>query len=230
MVFGFGKKEKKEFKKLETPKILSEIRSEIQKPPEGFGALKTEVEKVPERPVVLPEIESQIEKTSELETKVEKAKKAPKVLKKLYESKNEEKADMLALEELSQKIENENIKIKKKVKSLSKKSEELTIDSPEIIDLIKLYEKASKKSREFIEHMNEIEADGWDVDETIAAFYKFRIAKGLSFLKKEELKIEKLCEKVGFTPSKVHEILEKPTERLIEEFSEKAAVQEEVVF
>ena len=134
---------------------------------------------------------------------------------------------MLALEELSQKIENENMKIKKKVKSLSKKSEELTLDSPEIIDLIKLYERTSKKFREFIEDMNNLEADGWEVDETVAAFYKFRIAKGLSSLKKEELNIENLCERVGFTPSKVNEILEKPTEKLIEEFSEEAPAIEE---
>ena len=240
MVFGFGRKEKKELEKPETPKILSEIKSEIQRPPEEFGTLKTEIEKVPEEPVVPPEIESQIDKTSELETKVEEAitKTIPEISEPLFEPENKEKkvsepvyepetkgkTDMLALEELSQKIENENIKIKKKVKSLSKKSEELTIDSPEIIELIKLYEKASKKSREFVDQMNKLEADGWNVDETVAAFYKFRIAKGLSFLKKEELNIEKLCEKVGFTPSKVHEILEKPTEKLMEEFSEETSV------
>jgi len=228
LVFGLGKKEKKELEKPETPPILSEIESEVQKPPEEFGTIKTEVERVPEEPV-LPEIESQIEKTSELETKVEKAKpkRVPRVLKTLIEPKTEGKTDMLALEELSQKIENENMKIKKKVKSLSKKSEELTLDSPEIIDLIKLYERTSKKFREFIEDMNNLEADGWEVDETVAAFYKFRIAKGLSSLKKEELNIENLCERVGFTPSKVNEILEKPTEKLIEEFSEEAPAIEE---
>lgn len=224
MVFGIGKKEKKELERIETPEVLSEVKPEIQKPPEEAGTLKTKIEKVPGGEIILPDINLQIEKTSELETKVEKVKpkRVPKVLKTLTEPKTEGKTDMLVLEELSQKIENENIKIRKKIKSLSKKSEELTLDSPEIIDLIKLYERTSKKFREFIEDMNNLEADGWEVDETVAAFYKFRIAKGLSSLKKEELNIENLCERVGFTPSKVHEILEKPTEKLIEEFSEEA--------
>lgn len=232
MVFGFGKKEKKELEKSETPSILSEIKSEIETPSEEFGTLKTEIEKAPEEPVVLPEIDSQIEEASELETKVEKAKpkRVPKVLKTLTEPETEGKTDMLVLEELSQKIENENLKIKKKVKSFSKKSEELTLDSPEIIDLIKLYEKASKKSREFIDEMNKLETDGWKVDETVAAFYKFRIAKALSSLKKEESNIENLCEKVGFTPSKIHEILEKSTEKLIEEFSgEETEIEEQSI-
>ena len=244
MVFGFGKKGKKELEKPETPIFLSEIKSEIQKPPEEFGSLKTETEKIPEMPEVPPEIESQIDKTSELESKVEDAleKKIPEISERILEPKAEEevpepapepepeaerreegKTDMLALEDLSQKIENEDIKIKKKVKSLSKK-EELTIDSPEIINLIKLYEKTSKKSREFIEQMNKLESNGWKVDETVAAFYKFRIAKALSSLKKSESDIENLCEKVGFTPSKVHEILKKPTEQLIDEFSGETSV------
>ena len=247
MVFGFGKKEKKEFKELETPTFLGGIKSEIQKPPEEFGTLKTETIKVPETSAAPPEIESQIDKTSELESKVEEAlvKKIPEISERILEPKAEEgkipesktpkpvigggeegKTDMLTLEELSQKIENENIKIKKKVKSFSKKSNELTIDSPEIINLIKLYEKASNKSREFIDQMNKFEANGWKVDETVAAFYKFRIAKALSSIKKSESDIENLCEKVGFTPSKIHEILEKPTEKLIEEFSEEAPVEE----
>jgi len=237
LVFGLGKKEKKELERPETPKFLSEIKSEVQKPPEEFGSLKTEVEKFPKEPV-LPELEPQIEKTSELETKVEEAitEKTPKVSEPetlevsepVSEPKTEGKTDMLDLEELSQKIENENIKIKKKVKTFLKKSEELTLDSPEIINLIKLYEKASKKSREFVDKINKLEADGWKVDETVAAFYKFRIAKGLSSLKREESNIEKLCEKVGFTPSKIHEILEKPTEKLMEEFSKEASTLEEL--
>jgi len=225
LVFGIGKKEKKELEKTETP-VLSEIKPEIQKPPEEAGTLK--IEKVPGGEIILPDINSQIERTSELETKVEKVKpkRVPKVLKTLTEPKTEGKTDMLVLEELSQKIENENIKTRRKIKSLSKKSQELTLDSPEIIDLIKLYERTSKKFREFIEDINNLEADGWEVDETVAAFYKFRIAKGLSSLKKEELNIENLCERVGFTPSKVHEILEKSTEALIQEFSEEAPAQE----
>ena len=57
---------------------------------------------------------------------------------------------------------------------------------------------------------------------TFAAIYKFRACKGLSEIKRQIRKIENLCKKAGFIPTKVHDILESRAEDLVNGFLEKS--------
>ncbi|MDI6826236.1 MAG: hypothetical protein QMD36_03520 [Candidatus Aenigmarchaeota archaeon] len=122
----------------------------------------------------------------------------------------------IELEELSQKVENELGKIDRRIKSLEKKADVITIDSQEIVDLIRLYAATNNKFQEFIDEMHRLEGRGWGIDENIAAFYKFRIGKALSNIKRQSIKVEGMCERVGFTPSKIREILDSSIEELVD--------------
>jgi len=124
--------------------------------------------------------------------------------------------DRIELEELSMKVENEVGKINRKIKTLEKKANEISIESQEIIDLIRLYAATDNKFQEFIDEMRRLEERGWDTDRNIAAFYKYRIGKALSNIKKQSIKVEGMCKRVGFTPSKIKEILDAPIEELVD--------------
>ncbi len=126
-----------------------------------------------------------------------------------------------AIEDLSRKIEQENRKILRKFNAITKKTKEITLESPEIIELIKLYSKTKDKFEEFTEEMRDIDNIGWDFDENIAAFYKFRIGKALAEMQKQTKRVETICRDAGFTPSNIKTILEAPIERLVDSLTRK---------
>jgi hypothetical protein len=119
------------------------------------------------------------------------------------------------LEMLSKRIEDENRNINRRFKIITKNVNQLTLESQELIDLIKLYANTNGKFNEFIEEMHRLEERGWNFDQNIAAFYKFRVGKALADMKKQSMEVEKICRKVGFTPSNIKSILKSPIEDLI---------------
>ena len=129
--------------------------------------------------------------------------------------------DKEVIEELSKKIEEENRKILRKFNVLTKKSKAITLESPEIIELIKLYSKAKDSFEEFSEEMRNFDERGWEFDKNIAAFYKFRIGRGLAEMKKLNVRIENVCRDAGFTPSNIKTILESPIEKLVNSLAKK---------
>lgn len=126
-----------------------------------------------------------------------------------------------AIENLSKKIEEENRKISRKFGAITKKSKQITLESPEIIELIKLYAKTKDKFEEFSEEMRNIDDRGWDFDNNVAAFYKFRIGRALAEMKKQTNKVENVCRNAGFTPSNIKTILESPIDRLVNSLTKK---------
>jgi hypothetical protein len=116
-------------------------------------------------------------------------------------------ADRTSIEELSKRVENENKNINRKFKLITKNLNQLTLESQELIDLIKLYANTDGKFSEFIEEMHNLERRGWDFDLNIAAFYKFRVGKALAEMKRQTRNVEKICRKVGFTPSNIKAII-----------------------
>lgn len=185
-------------------KPLVEAKEELQTINEQFLSIPQEETKevfktMPEEIPIPP----QVEKKETFEAKEENP-----------ESK--QGTDRIELEELSMKVENEVGKIDRKIKTLEKKANEISIESQELIDLIRLYAATGSKFQEFIDEMRKLEERGWNTDENIAAFYKFRIGKALSEIKRQSMKVEGMCEKVGFTPSKIKEILNSPIEELVD--------------
>jgi flagellar motor switch/type III secretory pathway protein FliN len=206
-MFGLKKRKKEDFLKesFDIPAGIDETKEEFKSINDEFLPLsheetKEEFKTVSEEFFPLPLEEKK--ETPELETKEE-----------IPETKVS--ADRVELEDLSQKVENEVGKIERKIKTLDKKADGLTIDSLEIIDLIKLYAATNNKFQEFIDEMRKIEGRGWGIDQNIAAFYKFRVGKALSDIKRQSMRVEGMCEKVGFTPSKIKEILDSPIEELV---------------
>jgi hypothetical protein len=129
--------------------------------------------------------------------------------------------DKIALEELSKKIEDENRNIDRRFKLITKSVNQLTLESKELIDLIKLYASMSGKFNEFIEEMHRLEERGWKFDKNIAALYKFRVGMALANMKKQSRNVEKICKKVGFTPSNIKTILDSSIEELVKSLNGK---------
>jgi len=129
--------------------------------------------------------------------------------------------DRTALEELSKSIEDENRNINRRFKLITKNLSQLTLESQELIDLIKLYANMTGRFSEFIEEMRKLEERGWNFDQNIAAFYKFRVGKALAEMKKQSMNVEKICRKVGFTPSNIKAILDSPIEELVNSLTER---------
>jgi len=203
-MFGLKKKREDVIKEsFDIPVGLDETKEEFKSINDEFFPLSQEETKEEFKPMTEEFPPLPLEKKKEIsETKEE-----------IPESKAG--TDRVELEELSQEVENEVGKIERKIKTLEKKADGLTIDSQEIIDLIKLYAATNNKFQEFIDEMRKIEGRGWDIDQNIAAFYKFRVCKALSDIKRQSMKVNGMCEKVGFTPSKIKEILDSPIEELV---------------
>ena len=160
------------------------------------------------------EITEKLEKPTEFETKIgETIEKGIETIKTGVEKE--------IIEELSKKIEEENKKISRRFDNIVKKAKEITLESPEIVELIKLYSNSRDKFEEFVEEMQELEYKGWNFDNDIAAFYKFRIGRALAEMKKQTMKVESVCRNAGFTPSNIKVILESPIERLVDSLVKK---------
>jgi len=129
--------------------------------------------------------------------------------------------DKTIIEDLSKRIEEENKKILRKFNTITKKAKQITLESPETIELIKLYANAKDRFEGFVEEMRRLEGRGWDFDKNIAAFYKFRVGRALAQMKKQTIKVENVCRDAGFTPSNIRTILESPIERLIDSLARK---------
>ncbi len=125
--------------------------------------------------------------------------------------------DEATLKELNQKIDMELENIRQRFNDIGKTAG-LTLESPEMIDLLDLYTAAKDKLQEFINEINSLNLSSMGEKKTFAAIYKFRACRTLSEIKKEILKIESISRKAGFIPSKVHEILNSKAEDLIYSF------------
>jgi len=154
------------------------------------------------------DVKSSFEKPPELETKIEAFGKGMEKIKTGVEKE--------IIEDLSKRIEEENRRISRKFNGLTKKAKEITLESPEIVDLIKLYSSSRDRFEKFVEEMQELEYKGWSFDNDIAAFHKFRVGKALAEMKKQTKNVENVCRNAGFTPSNIKVILESPIERLVD--------------
>ncbi len=162
----------------------------------------------------LAEIKAKLEKPMEFETQLSQT--FEKGLEKMKTG-----VDKTSLEDLSKRIEEENVRISRKFNAITKNVREFTLENPEIVELIKLYSNASDKLEEFIDEMRKMEDLGWNFDKNIAAFFKFRIGKDLAEMKKLTINVESICRRAGFTPSNIRNILESPIENLIDSLSKK---------
>ena len=200
-MFGFKQKKEESSEKID---LLNDIQSKWDEPlpfealdvPDAQPQQTAEVEKIQE-PQEIPDAE--ISRTEPTQSGV----------------------DRTAIEELSKKIEDENKTINRKFKLITKNLNQLTLESQELIDLIKLYANTNGKFSEFIEDMHNLERQGWNFDLNIAAFYKFRVGKALADMKRQATNVEKICRKVGFTPSNIKAILKSPIEDLVKSLSER---------
>ena len=183
--------------------------------PEPSPSLEVkEEEKLEEKPEIL-EVKEEFELPKEETEKLE-IPEAPRV--SIEEEKKEEITfEELPLKELCDKINEELKSIKKRFKAIGK-TDGLTLESPEMIDLLDLYVDAKNKLEEFINEVNKLELAKLPAKKTIAAVYKFRACKSLADIKKQVQKIEAVCRKAGFIPTKIHEILESRAEDLVNSF------------
>lgn len=123
----------------------------------------------------------------------------------------------LPLKELCKDIKDGLKEIRDKFREIGK-TDNLTLESPEMIDLLELYVIAKDKMQEFIDKINKLELGKLTSKKTVAAIYKFRACKTLADIKKQVRKIESICKKAGFIPTKIHEILEAKAEDLVNSF------------
>ena len=160
------------------------------------------------------EIKAKLEKPAEFETKLGET--LERGMEKLKAG-----VDKTIIEDLSKRIEEENSKISRKFNSITKKAKEISLESPEVVELIRLYADANDKFEGFIEEMHDLENKGWDFDKNIAAFYKFRVGRALAEMKKQTIKVENICRTAGFTPSNIRTILESPIDKLVDSLAKK---------
>jgi len=187
--------------------------------------LETEMEDldkltVGEDSVEIPELPSELTRIKEkAETEVDKITEG--LTTEPAEREREIELEELPLKELNEKIDEELRQIRKRMKDLGSLNK-LTLDSPEMINLMDLYTEYKDKLSQFIEEINRMELTALASKKTFAAIYKFRACKSLSEMKKQIKKIEALCKRAGFIPTKVHDILESRAEDLVEEFLQKS--------
>jgi hypothetical protein len=192
MVFGLFKKKEEEKKLLE----------------------KTFPEEIPEKPLFIEEKLEMPEKEEKIKLKEELERKIPS-----FPEVSRPKATQSLLEDLCNRIDKESKKIKNYVKKITSKAGELTLESPEVFELIDTYVKGKKKLQEFLDEINKLDFSGLEEKEKVmVAVYKFRACKTLSEIKQQILKIEEICRKAGFMPSEVQEILQANAEELINKF------------
>lgn len=216
----FGLFKKKEEKKLEEKEVedLNKLKpaDDILSSPEEVAALKppepteltkseeaTKLEELPKPPEEIPPPEEVPKPAEEILPPVE------------VERKEEIPFDETPLVDLHNRIVNDLRDVKEKFKEITKASKELTLDSPEIVDLLDLYVDAKKKFEGFIDEINRMNLERITSRKSVAAVYKFRACKKLADLKKQIKRIDEICKKAGFIPMKVHEILHSKAEDLV---------------
>jgi len=181
------------------------------------GADSVDIPELPSELTQLKEVaEAEAEKITEglgeSETLLE-----PAEVPKTVEEKPEVQLEELPLKEMNEKIDEELKQIKERMKDLGSLNK-LTLESPEMISLMELYTEYKDKLNQFVEELNRMDLTALASKRTFAAIYKFRACKGLSEIKRQIKKIEALCKKAGFIPTKVHDILESRAEDLVNEF------------
>ena len=185
---------------------------------------------IPELPPELTRIKERAKAEAEKITeKLEEPKMLPEPteerLLEPIEEKREIQLEELPLKELNEKVDEELKQIKERMKDLGSLNK-LTLESPEMISLMDLYTEYKDKLSQFIEELNRMDLTALASKRTFAAIYKFRACKGLSEIKKEIKKIEALCKKAGFIPTKVHDILESRAEDLVDGFLQQKSKDE----
>ena len=205
-MFGLKHKKVEDIEKID---FLKDIQSNWDEP-------------LPSEDLGLPET-----KTQEVDAMETKTREIPEILQEAREVEElktepiQEGTDRESLEEISKRIENENKNINRRFKMITKNVNQLTLESQELIDLIKLYASTTGRFNEFIEEMHRLEERGWKFDKNIAALYKFRVGMALANMKKQSMNIEKICRKVGFTPSNIKTILDSSIEELVKSLNGK---------
>ena len=209
----FGKK-----RDIEEPKETLETEmKDLDKLTVGTDSIE-----IPELPPELTRLKEAAETEAE---KVTEELEEPKMLLEPTEEKREMELEELPLKELNEKIDKELRELKRRMKDLGSLTK-LTLESPEMINLMELYTEARDKLSQFIEEINRMDLTTLSSKRTFAAIYKFRACKGLSEIKKEIRKIESICKNAGFIPTKVHEILETRAEDLVDGFLQQKSKDE----
>ena len=209
----FGKK-----RDIEEPKETLETEmKDLDKLTVGTDSIE-----IPELPPELTRLKEAAETEAE---KITEDAEEPRILPEPTEEKPEIELEELPLKELNEKIDKELRELKKRMKDLGSLTR-LTLESPEMINLMELYTEARDKLSQFIEEINRMDLTTLSSKRTFAAIYKFRACKGLSEIKKEIRKIESICKNAGFIPTKVHEILETRAEDLVDGFLQQKSKDE----
>jgi len=125
------------------------------------------------------------------------------------------------LENLVKRIDDEANSIKQSVDNILANTDNLELTSPEMVDLLNLYGKAREKLQQYMNDVDRIESMGFGIEENLVAIYKFRACQGLAKIKEQIHEIERVSEEVGFTASKIKEILQSPADKLVEGFLKK---------
>jgi len=170
-------------------------------------------------------METRTEKASDISREIQETPEIPREPEKIEPVENVNKEE---LEELSKKIENENRNIDRRFKLITKNVNQLSLESQELIDLIKLYASTNDRFNNFIEDMRKLEGRGWKFDQNIAALYKFRVGMALAKMKKQSASVEKVCRKVGFTPSNIKTILKSPIEELVNSLNDRSIIERKI--
>lgn len=206
-------------------------KKDIEEPKEPLETEMKDLDKltVGADSVEIPELPPELTRLKEAaETEAEKITKdieEPRMLPEPTEEKPEIELEELPLKELNEKIDEELKLIRKRMKELGSLTK-LTLESPEMINLMELYTEARDKLSQFVEEINRLDLTALASNRTFAAIYKFRACKELSEIKREIRKIEFICKKAGFIPTRVHEILESRAENLIDSFLQKSSKDE----
>ena len=205
------------FKKKEESKELE--RKEM----EDLNQLKTmeapeELPPLPESEIAPPEVPKEEEKVPEVkEEKVELPEVSEEIQPAPVEIEKEVTFDELPWKELCNRIEEELKSIRSSLRGIDKITQ-LTLDSPELVDLLDLYVASKNKFQSFIDEINRMDLSRLSSKKSMAAIYKFRACKTLADMKKQIRKIDSICKKAGFIPTKIHEIIQAKAEDLVNSF------------
>ncbi len=133
----------------------------------------------------------------------------------------ESSPDATSLESFYRKVDLEAEDLDRRVAEIKKRTKTLDLNSPELVDLLNLYEKARGTVNGFIQEIDQKDVAGWGTDENTTAFYKFRACKKLSQMKQRLNEVERITRQAGFTNAKVTEILHTPAEQLVNSLGSK---------
>ncbi len=125
------------------------------------------------------------------------------------------------LETFYRKIDLEAEDLERKVADVKKRTKNLDLNNPELVDLLNLYEKTRTTVDGFIHEIDKMDSSGWGTDENTSAIYKFRACKRLSQMKQRLNEVDRMTRQAGFTNAKVTEILHTPAEQLVNNLGSK---------